>query len=146
MFLIPPYPSLKIPLCTGQLARKNCPTTPLTSDNESDDLSCVLSSLGVASPRSGPSSSLASPRNNYGEPSGLQSRQISEGQNGRPNRELQINRQSREGQNSRQQSPSPPSTPPHSSAPSYYVSRKRKAENLLDEFLETVHSSKKNRQ
>ncbi|XP_063685040.1 HUWE1-associated protein modifying stress responses-like [Bolinopsis microptera] len=127
-----------------QLARKNCPTTPLTSDNESDDLSCVLSSLGVASPRSGPSSSLASPRNTYGEPSGLQSRQ--EGQNGRPNRELQMNRQSREGQNSRQQSPSPPSTPPHSSAPSYYVSRKRKAENLLDEFLETVHSSKRNRQ
>ncbi|KAL5266786.1 hypothetical protein ACHWQZ_G003987 [Mnemiopsis leidyi] len=117
-----------------QLARRNCPTTPLSSDNESDDLSCVLSSLGVASPRSAPSPSLSSPRHNYGEPSGLQARQISDGQS---------RGQSRDGQS---RSPSPPSTPPHSSNPSYYVSRKRKAENLLDEFLETVHSAKRNRQ
>ena len=130
------FPNMEFHLVyySGQLARRNCPTTPLSSDNESDDLSCVLSSLGVASPRSAPSPSLSSPRHNYGEPSGLQARQISDGQS---------RGQSRDGQS---RSPSPPSTPPHSSNPSYYVSRKRKAENLLDEFLETVHSAKRNRQ
>ena len=122
---------------SGQLARRNCPTTPLSSDNESDDLSCVLSSLGVASPRAAPSSSLSSPRHNYGEPSGLQARQISDSQS---------RAQNRDAHNRGQQSPSPPSTPPHSSNSSYYVSRKRKAETLLDEFLETVHSAKRNRQ